>query len=131
MIGRREKMRHCPARTIRVTCRPAPSGRRTESTSSTAAPRPRPVSAGRSKPTYANDPNETQIQYDLYKIPFNGGKGGKAVPVLGASANGMSNDFPKVSPDGRWIVFVRTTTACSCAPTASSTSFPSRAARRA
>ena len=57
-------------------------------------------------PTYALDPNETQIQYDLYKIPFNGGKGGKAVPVLGASANGMSNDFPKVSPDGKWIVFV-------------------------
>ena len=26
---------------------------------------------------YANDPNETQIQYDLYRIPFNGGKGGK------------------------------------------------------
>jgi len=66
-----------------------------------------PFPAGAPKPTYANDPNETQIQYDLYKIPFNGGKGGKAVPVLGASNNGMSNDFPKVSPDGRWIVFVQ------------------------
>ncbi|MGA2217446.1 MAG: tetratricopeptide repeat protein [Terracidiphilus sp.] len=59
-----------------------------------------------SKAQHANDPNETQIQYDLYKIPFNGGKGGKAVPVVGASQNGMSNNFPKVSPDGRWIVFV-------------------------
>jgi Flp pilus assembly protein TadD len=58
------------------------------------------------KPLHANDPNETQIQYDLYKIPFNEGRGGKAVPVEGASGNGMSNDFPKVSPDGRWIVFV-------------------------
>ena len=58
-------------------------------------------------PTYANDPNETQIQYDLYKIPFNDGRGGKAEPVAGASNNGMSNDFPKVSPDGRWIVFVQ------------------------
>jgi Flp pilus assembly protein TadD len=66
-----------------------------------------PVVAGAPPPTYANDPNETQIQYDLYKIPFNGGKGGKAVPVLGASGNGMSNNFPKVSPDGRWIVFVQ------------------------
>jgi Flp pilus assembly protein TadD len=56
---------------------------------------------------YANDPNETQIQYDLYKIPFNDGKGGKAEPVAGASGNGMSNNFPKVSPDGRWIVFVQ------------------------
>jgi Flp pilus assembly protein TadD len=26
--------------------------------------------------------------------------------VLGASQNGMSNNFPKVSPDGKWIVFV-------------------------
>ncbi len=59
------------------------------------------------KAEYANDPNETQIQYDLYKIPFNDGKGGKAEPVLGASANGMSNNFPKVTPDGRWIVFVQ------------------------
>lgn len=65
-----------------------------------------PFPPGRPKALYANDPNETQIQYDLYKIPFNGGKGGKAEPVKGASNNGMSNDFPKVSPDGKWIVFV-------------------------
>jgi tetratricopeptide (TPR) repeat protein len=55
---------------------------------------------------YANDPNETQIQYDLYRIPFNGGKGGQPERILGASQNGMSNTFPKVSPDGRWIIFV-------------------------
>jgi len=65
-----------------------------------------PYPAGAAKPEHANDPGETQIQYDLYKIPFNEGRGGKAVPVEGASGNGMSNDFPKVSPDGRWIVFV-------------------------
>jgi tetratricopeptide (TPR) repeat protein len=29
------------------------------------------------------------------------------VPIAGASGNGMSNSFPKVSPDGRWIVFVQ------------------------
>jgi tetratricopeptide (TPR) repeat protein len=56
---------------------------------------------------YANDPNEIQIQYSLYRVPFNGGKGGVAEPVAGASNNGMSNNFPKVSPDGRWIVFVK------------------------
>ena len=55
----------------------------------------------------ANDPNETQIQYDLYRIPFNGGRGGRAEPIAGASQNGMSNTFPKISPDGRWIVFVQ------------------------
>ncbi|HLJ51188.1 MAG TPA: tetratricopeptide repeat protein [Bryobacteraceae bacterium] len=56
---------------------------------------------------FANDPNETQIRYDLYRIPFNEGRGGRPEPVAGASANGMSNSFPKVSPDGRWIVFVQ------------------------
>lgn len=65
-----------------------------------------PYPPGHEKPEYANDPRETQIQYDLYRIPFNDGRGGKAEPVIGASNNGMSNDFPKVSPDGRWIVFV-------------------------
>lgn len=55
----------------------------------------------------ANDPNETRMQYDLYRIPFNGGKGGTPEPIAGASHNGMSNSFPKVSPDGRWIVFVQ------------------------
>src|SRR5262249_12472636 len=55
----------------------------------------------------ANDPNETQIQYDLYRIPFNEGLGGKPERIVGASENGMSNAFPKVSPDGRWIVFTQ------------------------
>ena len=57
-------------------------------------------------PKFANDPDEVPIQYDLYRIPFNDGKGGQAEPIAGASGNGMSNNFPKVSPDGRWIVWV-------------------------
>jgi tetratricopeptide (TPR) repeat protein len=65
-----------------------------------------PYPPGYKRSTYANDPNETQIQYDLYKIPFNDGKGGTPERILGASENGMSNNFPKVSPDGKWIVFV-------------------------
>jgi tetratricopeptide (TPR) repeat protein len=59
------------------------------------------------KAMYPNDPNETQMQYDLYRIPFNGGAGGEPEPIEGASNNGMSNTFPKVSPDGKWIVFVK------------------------
>lgn len=55
----------------------------------------------------ANDPNERQVRYDLYRVPFNAGRGGKAEPLAGASDNGMSNTFPKVSPDGKWIVYVR------------------------
>ncbi len=71
------------------------------------APARDPYPQGAEKPDHANDPRETQIQYDLYRIPFNDGKGGKAEPVVGASGNGMSNNFPKVTPDGRWIVFVQ------------------------
>ncbi len=47
------------------------------------------------------------FRYDLYRIPFNDGKGGVAEPVKGASGDGMSNYFPKFSPDGRWIVFCK------------------------
>jgi Tol biopolymer transport system component len=55
----------------------------------------------------ANDPAETQIRYDLYRIPFNDGQGGEPEAIAGASGNGLSNSFPKVSPDGRWIVYVQ------------------------
>jgi tetratricopeptide (TPR) repeat protein len=66
-----------------------------------------PYPPGYQRSMYANDPKETQIQYDLYKIPFNDGKGGTPERIIGASENGMSNNFPKVSPDGKWIVFVQ------------------------
>jgi Flp pilus assembly protein TadD len=66
-----------------------------------------PFAPGQPPAKYANDPNETQMHYDLYRIPFNDGKGGKAERVVGASENGLSNNFPKVSPDGKWIVFVQ------------------------
>ena len=61
---------------------------------------------GRKMAQFAGDPREPPIQYDLYRMPFNGGKGGRAKAIAGASRNGMSNSFPKVSPDGKWIVFV-------------------------
>jgi tetratricopeptide (TPR) repeat protein len=47
------------------------------------------------------------FKYDLYRIPFNGGGGGTPEPVPGASQNGMSNYFPKISPDGKWLVFTQ------------------------
>ena len=50
---------------------------------------------------------EKEYKYDLYKIPFNNGKGGKAVPLKGASQNGKSNFFARISPDGKWIVFTQ------------------------
>ncbi len=56
---------------------------------------------------FANDPNELQLKYDLYRVPFHNGQGGAPEPIAGASANGVSNTFPKVSPDGKWIVFVQ------------------------
>jgi len=46
-----------------------------------------------------------RFRYDLYRVPFSGGKGGRAEPVRGASHNGRSNFFPRLSPDGKWLVF--------------------------
>jgi Flp pilus assembly protein TadD len=47
------------------------------------------------------------FRYDLFRIPFNGGKGGTPVPLQLAADDGMSNFFPKYSPDGKWIVFCK------------------------
>jgi tetratricopeptide (TPR) repeat protein len=46
-----------------------------------------------------------KMRYDLYRIPFNEGKGGRAEPIPGASGNGKSNYFQKFSPNGKWMVF--------------------------
>jgi tetratricopeptide (TPR) repeat protein len=47
------------------------------------------------------------FKYDVVRVPFNGGKGGRSELLAGASRNGMSNFFPRPSPDGKWIVFCR------------------------
>ncbi len=47
------------------------------------------------------------FRFDLYRIPFNAGRGGVAEPIEGASDNGMSNYFARFSPDGKWIVFCK------------------------
>ena len=46
-----------------------------------------------------------EFKFDLYRIPFNEGRGGTAEPIPGASNNGKSNYFARFSPDGKWIVF--------------------------
>ena len=56
---------------------------------------------------YANDPLERQVKFDLYRVPFRAGQGGAPQAVEGASQNGMSNTFPRISPDGKWLVYVR------------------------
>ncbi|MHC4917742.1 MAG: tetratricopeptide repeat protein, partial [Planctomycetota bacterium] len=47
------------------------------------------------------------FRFDLYRIPYNGGRGGVPEPIKGASHNGASNYFGRYSPDGKWIVFCR------------------------
>ncbi len=47
------------------------------------------------------------FKFDLYRVPFNDGRGGVAEPIAGASHNGKSNFFAKYSPDGEWIVFTQ------------------------
>jgi len=57
-----------------------------------------------------------RIQFDLYTMPFNNGRGGNAAPLAGASANGKSNYFPRYSPDGKWIVFTQSDTGLAIQP---------------
>jgi hypothetical protein len=53
---------------------------------------------------------KNNIQFDLYRVAFNQGKGGRPVPLEGASNNDMSNYFPRYSPDGKWLVFTQSKT---------------------
>lgn len=48
-----------------------------------------------------------KFRYDIYRMPFNAGEGGEVVPLKGAGNNGKSNYFPKVTPDGKWVVFAQ------------------------
>lgn len=46
-----------------------------------------------------------EFRFEIYRIPFNDGRGGAPEPLPGASANGKSNYFPRFSPDGKWLIF--------------------------
>ena len=50
------------------------------------------------------------VRFDLYSTPFNEGRGGVATAIVGASNNGMSNYFPRYSPDGKWLLFTQSRT---------------------
>ena len=50
---------------------------------------------------------EKEFKYDLYRVPWNEGKGGEPVAIEGASDNGHSNYFARYSPDGKWVVFCK------------------------
>ncbi len=47
------------------------------------------------------------FKFKIYKVDFNDGQGGEAVPLEGASEEDLSNYFPRYSPDGKWIVFCK------------------------
>jgi tetratricopeptide (TPR) repeat protein len=47
------------------------------------------------------------FRFELYRLPFNEGRGGTAEPLEGAAGNDQSNYFPRYSPNGKWIVFCR------------------------
>ena len=48
-----------------------------------------------------------EIQYDLMRIPYDAGSGrwGEVEPVLMSKDTGLSIAEPRVSPDGRWLLF--------------------------
>jgi tetratricopeptide (TPR) repeat protein len=48
---------------------------------------------------------QKDFKFDLYRLQFNEGMGGKAMPVQGASNNSKSNFFARYSPNGEWVVF--------------------------
>ena len=50
---------------------------------------------GRKMAEYAGDPLEPAIQYDLYRIPFNGGKGGRPKAIAGASEQPHEQFLPE------------------------------------
>jgi hypothetical protein len=50
-----------------------------------------------------NNANEV----DIYTVPYNGGQGGQATPVPGASTPGVAEYYPDFSADDRYLAFTR------------------------
>jgi hypothetical protein len=53
------------------------------------------------------DRNPSIRSMDLYKVPFNDGKGGDPIPIKNASFNNQHQYFPRYAPNGKWISFCR------------------------
>ena len=98
----------CPAPTTRATCTPTRPGAPTGGSSSSPAPR-RGTRTRRGRPLAerANDPNETQIRYDLYRIPFNDGRGGDGGADRRRVGQRHEQQLPEDLADGRFVVFVQ------------------------
>jgi len=60
----------CPARTIQGTCKPMASGARRQVHRVRTSGIEGALLARRPMATHSNDPNETQIRYDLYRVLF-------------------------------------------------------------
>jgi len=45
------------------------------------------------------------MEFDLYTIPFNNGKGGTPKVIKATQNNGFFDYFPEYSPNGKWIVY--------------------------
>jgi len=73
----------------------ARSGVPTASTWYSGAPRPRIHIRRLASRGLRERSERNSDHYDLYRIPFNNGKGGTPEPIPGASDNGLSNSFPK------------------------------------
>ena len=59
---------------------------------------------------------EYPVQFDVFRVPFNQGRGGQAEPLTGASQNGRSNYCARYSPNGKWIVFTQSATGLAIQP---------------
>ncbi len=57
--------------------------------------------------TAAKDGRLAQGNADIYTVPYNGGAGGQATPVTGASDSSMAEYYPWYSPDDKYIAFDR------------------------
>ena len=49
----------------------------------------------------------THETYEIVSVPWNEGQGGAVIPLIGADADTGANVQPRISPDGRWVVFYR------------------------
>lgn len=61
----------------------------------------------------------------LYTVPFNGGQGGKAEPVVGADDPGIFHYYPTFTMDGKYIVYNRADNAAGTCAAASGGGGPS------
>jgi hypothetical protein len=55
----------------------------------------------------SKDGGQGVLSMDLYKVPFNDGRGGEPIPIPHASSNNLYQYFPRYAPNGKWISFSR------------------------